>query len=179
MRTSRRLHAGLVLRVTGNQRLLFRGPCAAEAARAIVFERDVRLTFGGRGAELQPGHPGLGGCLLGPANRGGTVDEHHHHWDLPGTYPNSRYFSLSVYTPYGTPFSVNGVSSSLKDYRIAPEQGSTNPWQHRAAPGWSYRVTVRSAVAPGEPNVLPHPLAPPRRTSATSSTSPQAGASPT
>ncbi|HTT89734.1 MAG TPA: hypothetical protein VMF65_09275, partial [Acidimicrobiales bacterium] len=45
-----------------------------------------------------------------------------------GTYPDSRYFSLSVYTRYGTPFDVNGVSSSLPDYRIAPEQGSTNPW---------------------------------------------------
>ena len=76
---------------------------------------------------------------------------------ITGTYPDSRYFALSVYTPYGAPFSVNGVGASLPDYRVAPEQGSVNPWQHRAAPGGSYRVTVRWAVAPGEPNVLPLP----------------------
>ena len=76
---------------------------------------------------------------------------------VSGTYPDSRYFSLSVYTPYGTPFSANGVSSSLPDYRVDPEQGGINPWQRRGAPGGSYRVTVRSAVAPGEANVLPLP----------------------
>lgn len=76
---------------------------------------------------------------------------------VTGTYPDARYFSLSVYTPYGTPFSVNGASSSLPDYRIAPAPGSTNPWQHQAPPGGSYRVTVRPAGAPGQPNVLPLP----------------------
>jgi len=76
---------------------------------------------------------------------------------VSGTYPDSRYFSLSVYTPQGTPFSTQGVSSSLPDYKIAPERGSTNPWQHRAAPGGRFQVTVRSAIASGGPNVLPLP----------------------
>jgi hypothetical protein len=48
------------------------------------------------------------------------------HWDQPIT-PESRYFSLSVYTPYATPFTAGGVSSSLPGYRITPEHGSTNP----------------------------------------------------
>lgn len=77
---------------------------------------------------------------------------------ISGTYPDARYFSLSVYTPYGTPVSVDGVSSSVSDYRIVPDHGSVNPWQHRAAPGGRYRVTVRSGLAPGETNALPFPV---------------------
>jgi hypothetical protein len=76
---------------------------------------------------------------------------------ISGTYPDARYFSLSVYTPYGTPVSADGASSSLPDYRIAPDHGSVNPWQHRAAPGGRYQVTVRPTVAPGEANALPFP----------------------
>jgi hypothetical protein len=76
---------------------------------------------------------------------------------ISGTYPDASYFSLQTYTPYATPFSVNAVSSSLADYQVAPDQGSTNPWQNRAAPGGRFQVTVRSGVAPGEPNVLPLP----------------------
>ena len=76
---------------------------------------------------------------------------------LSGTYPGASYFSLQTYTPYATPFSVDGVSSSLADDQVAPEQGSTNPWQHRAAPGGRFQVTVRSGVSAGEPNVLPLP----------------------
>src|SRR3974377_914597 len=74
-----------------------------------------------------------------------------------GTYPNARYFSLSVYTPYGDPFSQSGVTSSLPDYRIDPSAGSSNPWQHRAAPGGHFEVAIRSDVAPGHANVLPLP----------------------
>ena len=77
---------------------------------------------------------------------------------ISGTYPDARYFSLSVYTPYGTPVSVDGVSSSLADYRLVPDRGSVNPWQRRAAPGGRYHVTVRSGVAPGERNALPFPV---------------------
>lgn len=76
---------------------------------------------------------------------------------ISGTYPDARYFSLSVYTPYGTPVSVDGVSSSLSDFRIVPDHGSVNPWQRRATPGGRYRVTVRPGVAPGETNALPFP----------------------
>lgn len=77
---------------------------------------------------------------------------------ISGTFPDARYFSLSVYTPYGTPVSAAGVSSSLSDYRIVPDHGSVNPWQRRAAPGGHYRMTVRSGVAPGETNALPLPV---------------------
>jgi hypothetical protein len=77
---------------------------------------------------------------------------------ISGTYPDARYFSLSVYTPYGTPVSVDGVSSSLSDYRVVPDHGSVNPWQRLAAPGGRYQVTVRSGVAPGERNALPFPV---------------------
>lgn len=76
---------------------------------------------------------------------------------ISGTYPDARYFSLSVYTPYATPFTANGVSSSLPDYRIAPEHGSTNPWQYRASPGGRFQVTIRSDVTPGQSDVLPFP----------------------
>ena len=74
-----------------------------------------------------------------------------------GTYPSARYFSLSVYTPSGDPFSQSGVTSSLPDYRIDPSAGSSNPWQHRAAPGGHFEVAIRSDVAPGHANVLPLP----------------------
>ena len=77
--------------------------------------------------------------------------------NISGSYPDARYFSLSVYTPYGSPVSVSGVSSSLSDYRIAPDHGSVNPWQHRAAPGGRYQVTIRSGVSPGNSNALPFP----------------------
>ena len=92
-----------------------------------------------------------------------------YYWDQPivagtstsitvdGTYPNARYFSLSVYTPYGNPFSQSGVTSSLPDYRIDPSAGSVNPWQHQAASGGHYEVAIRSDVAPGHANVLPLP----------------------
>lgn len=75
---------------------------------------------------------------------------------ISGTYPDARYFSLSVYTPHGTPGSADGVSSSLPDYRIVPDHGSVNPWQRRAAPGGHYQVTVRLGAA-GETNTLPFP----------------------
>jgi hypothetical protein len=74
-----------------------------------------------------------------------------------GTYPDARYASLSVYTPHGSPFVTDGISSSLPDYRIAPEHGSTNPWQAHAAPGGRFEATVRSDVSPGQVNVLPLP----------------------
>jgi hypothetical protein len=74
-----------------------------------------------------------------------------------GTYPNARYFSLSVYTPYGDPFSRSGVTSSLPDYRIEPSAGSVNPWQHRADPGGHFEAVIRSDVAPSHSNVLPLP----------------------
>src|SRR6202011_979115 len=74
---------------------------------------------------------------------------------VSGVYPDARYASLNVYTITGASFTNNGVGSSLPDYRIAPDPGSHNPWQHPAAPGGRYHVTLRSDVSPGQINVLP------------------------
>jgi hypothetical protein len=75
---------------------------------------------------------------------------------LNGTYPDARYASLAVYTqPTSSPFTVNGVSSSLTDYQIAPDTGSVNPWQQQAPAGGHYTVTLREDVAPGQVNTLP------------------------
>jgi hypothetical protein len=75
---------------------------------------------------------------------------------LAGTYPDARYISLAVYTqPTSSPFTVNGVGSSLADYQIAPDQGSVNPWMQQAAPGGHYTVTLREDVAPGQVNTMP------------------------
>jgi hypothetical protein len=64
---------------------------------------------------------------------------------------------LSVYTPYGSPFTTDGISSSLPDYKIAPEHGSTNPWRADASAGGKFEVTIRSDVSSGQANVLPLP----------------------
>ena len=74
---------------------------------------------------------------------------------VSGTFPDARYASLQVYTGTGSPFTSNGVNSSLSDYQIAPDQGSVNPWQQRAAPGGHYTVTLREDVATGGVNTLP------------------------
>jgi len=74
---------------------------------------------------------------------------------VSGTFPNARYASLQVYDAKTAPFTSNGVSSALPDYRIAPDQGSLNPWQQQAAPGGHFTVTLREDVAPGQVNMLP------------------------
>jgi hypothetical protein len=74
---------------------------------------------------------------------------------VSGQFPDSRYFSLEVYDSRGLPFRENGVGSALADYRIAPDSGSVNPWQHRAPPGGRFTVTVRSDVTPDQVNTLP------------------------
>jgi len=74
---------------------------------------------------------------------------------LAGRYPDSRYMSIAVYNADGSPFTTNGIASTLTDYRIAPDPGSVNPWQHKAPPGGSFTVTLRSSVAPGQVNTLP------------------------
>lgn len=77
---------------------------------------------------------------------------------LSGRFPDARYASLSVYTPDGNPFTTNGVSSSLPDYRIQPQSGSQNPWQQSASPGGSFAATIRSDAAPNQVNTLPMPV---------------------
>ena len=76
---------------------------------------------------------------------------------ISGDYPDARYASLAVYLPNGSPFTSNGVGSSLSDYRIAADPGSTNPWQRPAVPGGRFTVTIRSQVTPAQTNVLPMP----------------------
>jgi hypothetical protein len=75
---------------------------------------------------------------------------------LSGRFPDARYASLSVYTPFGTPVTSGGVGSSLPDYRIAAEPGSVNPWRPAGRPGGRFRVTVAAGAAPGG-SMLPMP----------------------
>lgn len=84
---------------------------------------------------------------------------------LSGDYPDSRYMSFAIYDADGTPFTTNGVRSTLTDDRIAPDPGSVNPWQQQAPPGGRFTVTLRSDVAPRQVNRLP--LAPARTAAGT------------
>ncbi len=74
---------------------------------------------------------------------------------LSGQYPDARYASLEVTKPGGGLFTVDGVSSEVTDYRIAPDLGSVNPWQRQSRAGGRFTVTVQSDVAPGQANTLP------------------------
>jgi hypothetical protein len=90
---------------------------------------------------------------------------------LAGRYPGARYASLEVTKPGGGLFTVNGVTSELSDFRIAPAPGSTNPWQPSARhpgrrAGGQFTVTIQAGVAPGQVNTLP--LAPPGPATGTS-----------
>lgn len=76
---------------------------------------------------------------------------------VSGNYPDARYASLAVYQPDGGPFTSDGVGSSLSDYRIAPDRGSTNPWQRSAPAGGRFTVTISPRVTPAQTNVLPMP----------------------
>jgi hypothetical protein len=78
---------------------------------------------------------------------------------LSGQYPASRYMSFTVYNSHATPFTTDGVDSILTDYRIAPDKGSVNPWQHPAPPSGHFTVTLRADITAGQVNTLP--LAPP------------------
>lgn len=72
---------------------------------------------------------------------------------LNGHYPDSRYASLQVYKSTGGLFSMNGVESALADYRIEPDPGSVNPWQHTARhfgrAGDAFTVTLQSRLVTG------------------------------
>ena len=74
---------------------------------------------------------------------------------VAGSYADARYTSLTVYDDDRSPFSTNGVASSLPDYLTAPDPGSVNPWQQTAAPGGAFTVALRQDVSAGESNVLP------------------------
>ncbi len=85
------------------------------------------------------------------------VADEHTTIQISGRFPDARYASLSVYTPYGNPFTTNGISSSLTDYRIRPQPGSQNPWQQSAPPGGRFDVTISPNVTPNQVNALPMP----------------------
>lgn len=74
---------------------------------------------------------------------------------VSGVYPDARYMSVAVYDADGTPFSTNGVASTLTDYQIMPDPGSVNPWQRKATPGGRFTITLRSDAAPSQMNTLP------------------------
>ncbi len=74
---------------------------------------------------------------------------------LSGVYPDARYASFIVYSSSETPFTSNGVGSSLADYQIAPDPGSANPWRQAAPPGGHFTLTLRPQVSPGQANVVP------------------------
>ena len=74
---------------------------------------------------------------------------------VSGAYPDARYASFTVYSSSETPFTSNGVESSLADFQIAPDSGSANPWRQAAPPGGHFTLTLRPQVSPGQVNVLP------------------------
>jgi hypothetical protein len=74
---------------------------------------------------------------------------------VSGVYPDARYASFTVYSNDELPFASNGVASSLADFQIAPDPGSTNPWRSVAAPGGHFTLKLRMHVSPGQLNVLP------------------------
>jgi hypothetical protein len=63
--------------------------------------------------------------------------------------------SVNIYdASFGT-FSLNGVSSGLADYLIAPAEGSVNPFQVVGEPGGSFTLTITGDAQPGQVNTLP------------------------
>jgi hypothetical protein len=74
---------------------------------------------------------------------------------LAGRYPESRYMSFAIYDESGTSFTVNGVSSTLTDYQIAPDPASVNPWQQAAPAGGQFTVRLQSDATGGQINTLP------------------------
>ncbi|MER5755140.1 hypothetical protein [Streptomyces sp. NPDC002088] len=66
---------------------------------------------------------------------------------VDGTYPSARFTSLTSYDVKGSPI------DSLADYKIAPSQGSRNPFSDPNAGTNSaqhkYKVTLKAGVAPG------------------------------
>lgn len=78
---------------------------------------------------------------------------------IKGTFPDSRYFSFNSYDATGSSFEVNGVKSSLPDFRITPDRGYQNPWQQPALAGGNYTVSVVRDTSAGTQNALLMPPA--------------------
>lgn len=74
-----------------------------------------------------------------------------------GTFPDARYMSFNVYNSANASYQVNGRTSGLPDYLIAPDVGSANPWQKHTSAGGRYTITLTSVAKVGVPNVVPLP----------------------
>ncbi|MQY27465.1 hypothetical protein [Nocardia aurantia] len=70
---------------------------------------------------------------------------------LTGQFPRARYMSFNTYDGRFSSFTTGGVASALPDYRIAPDPGTDNPWQH---PGGAGTYTVNVTTDPNAPNAL-------------------------
>ena len=155
-----------------------RKPQVYVPALAVAIAGGVSLTVAALIPSSGQPHPVTSGCAwpgaLNPLILAGSSEDNvsnpdtaSDYWIMPvpvedglrvtlsGRYPDSRYMSIAVYDADGSPFTANGVGSTLTDYRIAPDPGSVNPWQHQAAPGGRFTVTLRFGVAPGQVNTLP------------------------
>jgi hypothetical protein len=71
---------------------------------------------------------------------------------LTGRYPAARYMSFNTYDARFSSFTAGGAPSALPDYRIRPDAGTNNPWQH---PGDAGAYTVTVGGDPAAPNTLP------------------------
>lgn len=75
---------------------------------------------------------------------------------VEGTYPDSRFMSLTVYDNTFGYFTNNGVESQLTDYQINPLPGADNPWVTPSATmGGGYEITLQPNVTASESNVIP------------------------
>ncbi|GGK73309.1 hypothetical protein GCM10012284_03990 [Mangrovihabitans endophyticus] len=75
---------------------------------------------------------------------------------LSGSFPDSRFASVSVYQANGDVVAGDGASSTLTDFQITPDAGSVNPWQQPAPSGGAFTVTLSAgSAAPGAANALP------------------------
>lgn len=74
---------------------------------------------------------------------------------IKGQFPNARYASFTVYNNAGGTFTRNGVASGIADYKIAPDPGSTNPFQHATTRPGQFTLTIQRHVSPAQVNVLP------------------------
>jgi hypothetical protein len=77
------------------------------------------------------------------------------HVRLTGVFPESRFMSLSVYKGEGGAFSTNGVESTLTDFEIMADTGTSNPWRTRGAAPGTFTVDLVESPEPGATNVLP------------------------
>lgn len=76
--------------------------------------------------------------------------------EVNGIYLDTRYFAIQAYGADAQLFtSPAGQESAMADYEIAPNPGSTNPWDEQAQPGGSWTITLADGPVPGATNLLP------------------------